>query len=134
MDTKGCVCGRNMILVGRGGELLSQPPVQNRVWICYGCGNEEEGPPYRSKTKEAIERKMWEEAQSRTVWVGEHRLFGKPYYWTGEVAFSPNTNHTFVFTDDIHKARQFPSEKVAFEVLSANHFWPTYQIAEHMIG
>jgi len=31
MDTKGCVCGRNMILVGRGGELLSQPPMQNRA-------------------------------------------------------------------------------------------------------
>lgn len=145
METKLCVCGKNMILVGRGGQLLSRPPVQNQVWICYGCGNEEAGPPYRGKTKEAIEREMWEEAQSKTVWVVEHRITGKPYYWTGELAVDYQVDavqrdvgtvkyHPCI-TDDIHNARPFPSAKVAEEVLrSLGRLVFPFVIEEHMIG
>lgn len=139
METKPCGCGKKMILVALEGQLLTYPPQQSQAWWCYGCGAQESGPTIRYETKKEANRKRWEAAQTRTVWVGELRTQTVTLYWTGD-RVTPNLE--FVLTDDIHRARHFASQAEAESVLSAVSFWPRYneeyrteyRIEEHEIG
>lgn len=130
-----------MILVATECQLLTYPPQQSQVWCCYGCGAQESGPTIRYETKKEANRKRWEAAQTRTIWVGELRTPAVTLYWTGDRVTSRDRLE-FVLTDDIHRARHFAGEVEAQEVLSAVGFWPRYneeyrteyRIEEHQIG
>lgn len=136
-QTRPCECGKKMILRSVGAALLVYPVQQPQVWWCGGCGRIEEAPPFRARTIEAAEMYHWEQAQDASVrvWVAEIMRGGKPYYWTGEWVIGIRMGDAeFVITDDIHRARQFPSEESAFEIAADAGVWPAFFIREHQIG